>query len=29
MKEHSQQKVPLEIILFDFDGSVLAKQTEQ
>ncbi len=29
MRKHSQQKVPLEIILFDFDGSILAKQTEQ
>jgi len=25
MREHSEQKVPIEVIMFDFDGQVLAK----
>ncbi|HSG74295.1 MAG TPA: cobalt-precorrin-5B (C(1))-methyltransferase, partial [Nitrosopumilaceae archaeon] len=29
MRKHSQEKVSLEIILFDFDGSVLARHVEQ
>jgi len=25
MRKHSEEKVPIEVILFDFDGSVLGK----
>jgi len=28
MKKHSQEKVSLEVILFDFDGNILAKKSE-
>jgi len=27
MKKHSEEKVSLEVILFDFDGNILAKKS--
>ena len=29
MKNHSENKTEIEVILFDFDGSVLARHPEQ
>jgi len=29
MKSHSENKTAIEIILFDFDGNVLARHTDQ
>ena len=25
MRQHSEEKIPVEVILFDFDGKVLSK----
>ena len=29
MKKHSEEKVPIDVILFDFDGNILARKSEQ
>ena len=29
MRKHSEEKVPLDVILFDFEGDILARKTEQ
>ena len=29
MRKHSEEKVPLEVILFDFEGNILARKSEQ
>jgi len=29
MRKHSEEKVPIDVILFDFDGSVLARKSEE
>ena len=29
MRKHSEEKVPLDVILFDFEGNILARKTEQ
>mgnify|MGYP000209269605 CR=1 FL=1 len=29
MKKHSEGKVPIDIILFDFDGNILARKSEE
>ena len=29
MKDHSENKVPIEVILFDFDGNILSRQPKQ
>jgi len=29
MRKHSEEKVPIEVILFDFDGNILAKKSEE
>ena len=29
MREHSEQKVPIEVIMFDFDGQILARHSEE
>jgi cobalt-precorrin-5B (C1)-methyltransferase len=29
MRKHSEEKVPIDVILFDFDGNVLARKSEQ
>lgn len=29
MRKHSEEKVPIEVILFDFDGSILARKSEE
>ena len=28
MKKHSEEKIVLEVILFDFEGNILAKKTQ-
>jgi len=29
MRKHSEEKVPIDVILFDFDGNILARKSEQ
>ncbi len=29
MKKHSEEKVPIEVVLFDFEGNILARKSEQ
>ncbi len=29
MRKHSEEKVPIEVILFDFDGNILARKSEE
>jgi len=29
MKKHSEEKVPIDVVLFDFEGNILAKKSEQ
>jgi cobalt-precorrin-5B (C1)-methyltransferase len=29
MRNHSEQKVPIDVILFDFDGNILARKSEE
>jgi cobalt-precorrin-5B (C1)-methyltransferase len=29
MRKHSEEKVPIDVILFDFDGSILARKSEE
>jgi cobalt-precorrin-5B (C1)-methyltransferase len=29
MRKHSEEKVPIDVILFDFDGNILAKKSEE
>ncbi len=29
MRKHSEEKVPIDVILFDFDGKILARQSEE
>lgn len=29
MRNHSEEKVPIDVILFDFDGNILARKSEQ
>ena len=28
MRQHSEEKIPVEVILFDFDGEVLSRHKE-
>jgi cobalt-precorrin-5B (C1)-methyltransferase len=29
MRKHSEEKVPIDVILFGFDGNILARKSEQ
>ena len=29
MRKHSEEKVPIDVILFDFDGNILARKSEE
>ena len=29
MRKHSEEKVPIDVILFDFEGKILARKSEQ
>jgi cobalt-precorrin-5B (C1)-methyltransferase len=29
MRKHSEEKVPIDIILFDFEGNILARKSGQ
>jgi cobalt-precorrin-5B (C1)-methyltransferase len=29
MRKHSENKVPIDVILFDFEGNILARKSEQ
>ena len=29
MRQHSEQKIPVEVILFDFDGKVLSRDKKE
>ena len=29
MRKHSEEKVPIDVILFDFEGNILARKSEQ
>jgi cobalt-precorrin-5B (C1)-methyltransferase len=29
MRKHSEEKVPIDVILFDFEGKILARKSEE
>jgi cobalt-precorrin-5B (C1)-methyltransferase len=29
MRKHSEEKVPIDVILFDFEGNILSRKSEQ